>query len=86
MVIHHDSKGFDLIPGELSAHGRTDIGFIAQDPCAVVAEVVVKPPDDNTSVWAVTCERQFPVVVKALQEQQEQIEVLRKEIEALRTR
>ncbi len=83
---HHDTKGFDHIPGELSAEGKTDIGFIAQDLYAVVPEVVLKPADENASLWAVTYERLVPVLVKAVQEQQQQIEALRKEIEALRTR
>ncbi|MBK9147891.1 MAG: tail fiber domain-containing protein [Flavobacteriales bacterium] len=81
---HHDTKGFELDPRGKSAEGKLDIGFIAQDLHAVVPEVVVKPADDTTSLWAVTYERLVPVLVKAIQEQQAQIEALRTELEEMK--
>lgn len=81
---HHDTKGFELDPRGKSIEGKQDIGFIAQDLHAVVPEVVVKPADDTTSLWAVTYERLVPVLVKAIQEQQAQIDALRTELEEMK--
>lgn len=81
---HHDTRGFDYSPGDTTSVGKQDIGFIAQDLFKVVPEVVVRPTDENTGLWAVTYERLVPVLVKAIQEQQLEIEALRELVEGMR--
>lgn len=53
------------------------IGFIAQEVNNVIKEIVSKPNDENTDLWAMNYEKLTPVLVKAIQEQQKVIEELR---------
>ena len=61
----------------------TDIGFAAQDLYEVIPEVI--GIGDNTSDWSVDYAKLTVVLTKAIQEQQEEIEDLRKENQELRT-
>jgi hypothetical protein len=51
-------------------------GFIAQDMANVLPEIVYKPNDPD-SYWAIDYSKITPVLVKAVQEQQQQIEQLK---------
>ena len=53
-----------------------EIGFIAQEMYEVVGEIVQKPADENTDLWSLNYEKLTPVLVKAIQEQQAQIDQL----------
>ncbi|MDZ4843960.1 MAG: tail fiber domain-containing protein [Chitinophagales bacterium] len=64
----HDSKGKLSSTGELNE--KKDMGFIAQDIYKLFPEVVVKPADENTSLWSVDYARLSVVLTRAIQEQQ----------------
>ncbi len=57
--------------------GAKNIGFIAQDIYKIIPEVVTVPNDENTDLWSMSYEKLTPVLVKAIQEQQEIIEELK---------
>ena len=59
------------------------IGFLAQEVAQVVAEAVSVPPDESTALWSMSYEKLIPVVVKAMQEQQEIIESQQQQIDQL---
>ncbi len=80
----HDPKNFNDIPqGVPSGKGRVEIGFIAQDIYKVIPEVVNKPEDDSKQLWTMKYERLTPVLVKAIQEQQKEIDELKTRNETL---
>jgi len=62
----------------------TKIGFLAQELRQVIPEVVVG--DEKKETLAVNYTELIPVLVRAIQQQQEQIEVLKKKIVALENR
>ncbi|MBL0007729.1 MAG: tail fiber domain-containing protein [Saprospiraceae bacterium] len=59
------------------------IGFLAQEVAQVVAEAVSIPPDESTALWSMSYEKLIPVVVKAMQEQQDIIESQQQQIDQL---
>ncbi|HWO07158.1 MAG TPA: tail fiber domain-containing protein [Candidatus Paceibacterota bacterium] len=61
--------------------GATDIGFIAQDVEAIVPAAVQTGAD---GIKAVDYSKLIPLLVRAVQEQQAQIDVLQNEVEALK--
>jgi hypothetical protein len=70
----------------LSEEGaQKTIGFIAQELHRVVPEAAIPPKDENTELWGVDYSRLIPVLTKAIQEQQDQIEALQAEVEALKS-
>ena len=68
----------------LEGHSWQEPGFIAQDVYNIIPEVVYKPEDENTELWGMDYSKLVPVLIKAIQEQQTQIEQLKKEIEELK--
>jgi hypothetical protein len=74
----------DLSSGklELSNDGSNSIGFIAQDIYKILPELVTKPENENTGLWSVSYDKLTPVLVKAVQEQQEIIDEQNLEIDA----
>ena len=58
-------------------------GFIAQELNEVASETV-SPPQDDESVWGVKHAKIVPMLTKAIQEQQAQIEALQAEVKALK--
>ncbi len=84
--IIHDPKNFNDIPeGKPQGQGREEIGFIAQDLYKIIPDVVTKPKDETKELWSLSYERMVPVLVKAIQEQQEEINKLKQEIKELKT-
>jgi len=65
--------------------GKTtkEIGFIAQDLYKIIPEMVYKPKDETKELWAVDYSKLVPVLVKAIQEQEQKIEAQQKIIEKL---
>jgi hypothetical protein len=55
----------------------SDFGFIAQDVYEIFPELVSKPNDESKELWAVDYARLSVMLTKAIQEQQEIIEVLK---------
>ncbi|MBN2541493.1 tail fiber domain-containing protein, partial [bacterium] len=78
----HDPRGFEYIPEKISGEGNPDIGFIAQDLYKIAPEVVFKPDDEEKQLWGIKYEKLTPILVRAIQEQQAQMESQRKKFEA----
>ena len=65
---------------------KHELGFIAQELKTSIPQAVIEGGDDETeNPWGVDYGRVTPYLVKAIQEQQEQIEQLKREIEALKS-
>jgi len=65
--------------------GVHNVGFIAQELNEVIPDVVQQGGDDvNVDPWQIDYGKLTPYLVKAIQEQQEQIETLKKEVEELK--
>jgi hypothetical protein len=54
--------------------GENDIGLIAQEVYDVLPEVVFKPEDESKALWGINYGSIVPVLIKAIQEQNETIE------------
>ena len=74
----HLSPTFDYDPAKISDKTYTDIGFIAQDVYKIIPEMVTKPNNEK-EFWGIKYEKIVPVLVKAMQEQQNQIIKLQKD-------
>jgi hypothetical protein len=59
------------------------IGFLAQEVAQVIAEAVSVPADESIALWSMSYEKLIPVVVKAMQEQQDIIESQQMQIDQL---
>lgn len=73
-----------LHPVTYDLQGRPSTGFLAQKLYKVVPEAVSKPEDETKGLYAVSYTAIVPLLTKAIQEQQQQIEELKKEIGSLR--
>lgn len=62
---------------------KNEIGLVAQDMQKVIPEAVSVPEDENRELWTMSYDTIIPVLVKAIQEQQAQIEALKQENQAL---
>jgi len=78
----HNSTS-DSLTITLSEEGENNIGFLAQDLYKVIPEAVFKPENDRAELWSVDYTRLVPVLTKAIQEQEERILYLEKQIEFL---
>ncbi len=73
----HDSEtAGDLIL--IRETGKYGIGFAAQEVFPVLPEVVSKPENEKTELWGMSYDKLTPVLVKAIQEQQTEIDELKK--------
>jgi hypothetical protein len=61
------------------------IGLIAQDVYKIIPEAVDVPENSATGLWGLNYDKLIPVLVKGMQEQQQQIESQKKEIDELKT-
>ncbi|MBK7879747.1 MAG: tail fiber domain-containing protein [Saprospiraceae bacterium] len=75
----HDSE-FEDGKLKLKEAGSQNIGFIAQEIYDVIPEMVSKPLNEADELWGLSYERLIPVLVKAIQEQQEYIESLKSKL------
>ncbi len=73
---HHNS---DFQEGKLNIHseGKYMYGFLAQELAKVLPEAVDKPENESKELWGVNYDLIIPVLVKALQEQIQEIENLK---------
>ena len=71
--------------GEIEEGKGNDIGFIAQEVYKIIPEAVRVPEDETSEMWGVSYSKIVPVLVKAVQEQQAQIEELKQEIQAMKS-
>jgi hypothetical protein len=59
-------------------------GFVAQEMVEALPSMVIEPEDENEEVWQVRQHQDMvAMLVRAIQEQQEQIDDLRAQVEAL---
>lgn len=61
--------------------GEHTIGFIAQEVYENIPEAVTKPKDESTDLWSMDYDKLIPVLVKAVQEQQDIINDLTQKLE-----
>ncbi len=76
--LHHNSL-FTENGINISEEKTKRIGFIAQELYEIIPEVVSKPEDESTDLWSMSYEKLVPVLVKAIQEQQEIIDTMKNE-------
>jgi len=50
----------------------------------VIPEAVIKPIDESQELWSISYEKLTPVLIKSIQEQQQQIQKQQSEIETLK--
>ncbi len=65
-------NSIDILPQK-----NRNIGFIAQEMYQIIPEAVFKPENESLDLWSMSYEKLVPVLVKAIQEQQEIIETLK---------
>ncbi len=78
----HDSS-FKNSELSLEKSGTFTLGFLAQELYEILPEAVQKPDNQNEELWSVNYNKVIPVAVKAIQEQQQTIEVLQDKIRVL---
>jgi hypothetical protein len=69
----YDQFGADLEAGEviLKENHIRSIGLVAQDVRGIIPEAVSVPADEGTDLWSMDYTKIIPVLVKAIQDQQE---------------
>jgi hypothetical protein len=75
------SSPSDPVTGKIKVDkdgGKNDFGLVAQDVFPVIPEAVSKPDDESKVLWGMVYDKLTPVLVKAIQEQQEEIALLKK--------
>ncbi len=77
--VQYDHHSSEFIDGSIiiKDDSHEDLGFLAQEVYEVIPEIVVKPEDEESQLWSLNYEKLTPVLVKAIQEQQEEIEELK---------
>ena len=78
----HQVKGFENGKPVLGT-STPEIGLLAQDLYKVIPEIVHKPKDDSKELWAVDYSKLTPVLVKAIQEQEQEINELKSLVKQL---
>ena len=69
---------------EISSKGGYNIGIIAQDLYKIVPYVVEKPKNEEKELWSVDYSKLVPVLIKAIQEQEQERVNLQKEVTVLK--
>lgn len=84
--VYYDQHDSEVIDGKIKLQdGKTrTVGFIAQDVAPVIPAAV--QAGNDTQLWGMDYTKLIPYLTKAIQEQQAQIEALKKEIEALKNK
>ncbi len=65
------------------SNSKPTFGLIAQELYKIIPEMVYKPDDESKDLWAIDYDKFGPLLVKTVQEQQAQIEVLKQQNETL---
>ena len=81
--IHHSSYVKNGILSIDKSNGEKTIGLIAQEVNKIIPEAVSVPENEENTLWSMNYEKLIPVLIKAIQEQQQTIENLKKRIEIL---
>ena len=75
---HHNSK-VELNEIKIESEGARNIGLFAQEVHKLIPEVVSKPDDEQSDLWSISYDKLVPVLIKAIQEQQQTIYELREQ-------
>lgn len=86
LMYNQHNSSIDSLGMHIEKESSINIGFLAQDLYKIVPQVVSKPEDESKDFWAVDYAKLVPVLTKAIQEQQVQIEELKKEINLLKNK
>jgi len=80
--LHHNStiENGSIV---IASWGKQDIGLVAQEVYDIIPEVVSKPSNEQAALWGLAYDKLVPVLVKAIQEQQDVIEGLKQKTEEL---
>ncbi len=70
------SRDYEKVSVQRSSEGIRSIGLIAQDVYKVIPEAVKKPKNEENELWTMNYEKLIPVLIKSIQELQEQVELL----------
>jgi len=65
---------------ELGDDYQSSLGFVAQEVYNIVPEAVTKPQDELNELWSMDNEKLIPILVNAIQDQQETIQGLKKSL------
>ena len=68
---------------EINKEGTHDIGLIAQDVYNIIPEAVNKPENEEKELWSISYDKLVPVLINAVKQQQQQIEVQNQRIDQL---
>lgn len=60
-----------------------EIGFLAQDVYEVIPDVVSKPANENIDLWSLSYSKIIPVLTRAIQQQQTEIDLLKRQNRAI---
>jgi hypothetical protein len=75
----HDTEqsqdGFEILES-----GKESIGLLAQEVYAVLPALVNKPIDDDKELWSMNYEKIISVLIKAVQELSEEVEILKAQL------
>jgi hypothetical protein len=80
---HHTTR-FTEEGLELLSDKENTIGLFAQEVYKVIPEVVSKPENESVQLWSIEYQKLVPVLIKAIQEQQQIIEEQGKKIRELK--
>jgi hypothetical protein len=80
---HNSSFENEMI--QIETNGSVEIGLIAQEVVKIIPEAVVRPNDESKDLWSLAYDKLIPVLIKAMQEQQQQIKAYRSENDNLKS-
>lgn len=81
---HHNSL-VEINEIKVQSDGAKTIGLFAQEVHKIIPEVVSKPDDEQTDLWSISYDKLVPVLIKAIQEQQQTIDELREQNQDLQS-
>jgi hypothetical protein len=64
--------------------GAPSFGLLAQETYKIIPEMVNRPKDESKDLWSMDYSKLGPILIKAIQEQQQLIEAQSREIEQLK--
>ncbi|MCB9186840.1 MAG: tail fiber domain-containing protein [Flavobacteriales bacterium] len=82
--IRYNYRKIDYDPGSLlnfssTASQDAELGFLAQEVFEIYPEVVRRPKDESVELWAIDYSKLTPILVKAIQELQKEVELLKEQ-------
>jgi len=82
LIYNQHNANFQNTSLILDAKSEKTIGLFAQDVYEIIPEAVLKPENENEQLWGMEYEKLIPVLVRGIQEQQEQIRKLTNKVMA----